>query len=797
MKDLYQALHIPCHSRTINLQGLDYGYPLAIDFYQPIIRDYRRLNNIHHPAFIEPLDTVTVWKQLTLSDCEALFFIQTYLKVCLEWLLEEQFLLFRARLLDACQTNWQESDEGLDCMETWLSHRFLFHRAQLTQAMSRVSDTLGESPFSESGSRSAELLMLYLWSRDCFIDLPHRSGQTAVDARLRCYVGSAACFLPSSTIEVLSTPDYLCFERLDVLPQEGSELIIKPSYRTNAPYGPRGPHTKVTYSLGSNYPWLGWDNEFGAFRGRLPIYSQSSDTMNDVDQVCLRGSQGRHAAVHVLKVVVKALVVMAYPGSKTCLERIIRVRLTIKVLPPASTARPSKLPTYPSQLHKIRPDPTESKNNEALNAGVDGNPPLKANTRRLHQTNPMKSEVFASTGNAESRVSSHRASTDVPSAPNNKQALKMLLPMHKDGLKRYIHRYPLSSSSRKKAFHTYRDFSNLPRTDLRTLAEIQSRLNEPVLGEADPSYCSKRGLLDSLATKGNRYDAGAEAFDARYNRRSSKKMKRERLYANTAASRAPNKSNSQKIRKSSLVPAHKVLGMPPQTMLFFNRYAPLRGLSQNSRVKSLSDESDLSLPRPRLTRSKQTHRHPDSGCYSEDVFLESAKKTTDLGEQGVVSITDRACPTKSRGGEMLKLQKSNKSKPSPVSQSKISTIGPTHANSKHYASLSLSQDPIGSSQANHNADGGDPYTDRHRRAMWSISTMKEAVEAFREPGLSKDERGQKFEAMMKTLETNSTSRNSSGMMGTDVAYEVTEVELDSETNDSTATGSEEDPNEEI
>ncbi|KAL8718314.1 MAG: hypothetical protein Q9225_004526 [Loekoesia sp. 1 TL-2023] len=919
-------------------RGLDYGCQHAIDFYQPVTRKYRKVNfpfpdqqldYIRHPPTVEPIDTVTVWKGLTLSDCDTLISMQNFLKVCLEQLLEEQFTSFQARLLSNWRSSSQDGSKRPDRTETLVSHRFLFKRAQLIQAMSEALDTAAEPHSPDDDRRIKELLMLYLWSQDCMVDLPHESGQTAINTRLRCYIDSTAFFPPLSAVEAVWTPDYLTFERLDVLPQEGSEVIIKPHYKTNAPQGPGGPHTQVTYSLESSHPWLHWDDEAGAFRGRLPYLSQNPD-VTGLGQVYRLGKQGSYAIIHVVRVEVKAFVVVGYPGSTVRLERTIRVRVTLRVLPPLSVLGPMTFSPYPSQSHNMcldsdkvesyassQPQDQHGQNSEASkNPQVDADPTPITIANQSDQVKLLNWDIFDNERGLQCRLDSHDTNADVPYLPAESQTLRPRSPALEVGLKSRPNGYSPPSAGRKKRSHKQRVFSNIPGVNLQALSVIESQRDEPVLKEATPIFSTEEEETNGLTAKENRYDAAAEAFNAKYSPRSPKKWNRTRRCVDVNTSPKASKSESLKspacglqsqcfqshsqtlhnrgipsqmdghgsdttrhintmpsphkrnirsasslhasmkrrqerhskiskleenleitqelsgqdlqqcstrvassshspscrgsavkrhkhpsltptknstliqnmVGKDSAPPSTPVLAdvdTTPQTITLFNRYAPLRDLCQDSGVEPSSNDSNFQtmLAPTQLRRPRRTHRKVDSACYLEDVFQDHTREIPDSGQPDMTS--QQAHPIKlysGRRSERPEPQESSSTDPSTVSRS---TVRLADVSSSLDTGFSLSPSPPDSRINSCYDDGGGPYTSRDTRAMLKISSTKEAVEAYREPGLSSDERVQKFEAMKRSLETESRSRVTSGTVGTEVSFEdedtdETESEEDSE-----------------
>ncbi|KAL9579301.1 MAG: hypothetical protein Q9212_005186 [Teloschistes hypoglaucus] len=335
--------------RTFILQGLDHGCRKAKHFYYPIFRDlYKKdpfssvgqLGRIQLPPVFEPIDMTTVWKGLALNDCEKLLSIQTIFKDCLEHLLEHQVTQFQHRVLNERRREFNKSRTTADCANAFISHRFFFDTSQLLVAVSKALDASTDLAGDNNNSRSMrELLMLYLWSRESLISLSDAdSSRSAIDVRLEVSADCTGRSATFSTLEAMCIPHYLTFEKLDLVPQEGTDIVIKPHYRPNAPQAPGEPHMHVTYTLMSYHPWLHWDAEAKAFRGALPYFSHQS---------CRVDNQPSHTQVCLVRIHIRALVVVSYSNAKIRLERAIGTRLNLRVVSTPAASSPSS-PLFPN-----------------------------------------------------------------------------------------------------------------------------------------------------------------------------------------------------------------------------------------------------------------------------------------------------------------------------------------------------------------------------------------------------------------------------------------------------------------
>lgn len=230
-----------------------------------------------------------------------------------------------------CQRSYAEAEGS----EIHISHRFRFQEAKLVQAVLEATDAVVGLDGGRPDTPSKELLVLYLWSLGCLLDNPSGDAErTAIDVRFRWFRSNVAHFLSVDKPLVTRVPDYLSFGRLSVLPLEGDEIVIKPQYHSTMSQEFGNPHIKIEYKIGSNHPWLHWDPNAGAFRGRIPHFSQFSDIRSGPGQVCRINNQGSYAVVYLLRIEVKAFAVVAYASSRVRLERTVRARVSLRTLPP-------------------------------------------------------------------------------------------------------------------------------------------------------------------------------------------------------------------------------------------------------------------------------------------------------------------------------------------------------------------------------------------------------------------------------------------------------------------------------
>lgn len=177
------------------------------------------------------------------------------------------------------------------------------------------------------------LLRFFLASCDCLVDIERTGFQnTAIDLRFQ-YSQTLVPEGPTKlAVEAGWNPDFLTFEQLTIFPREGHELRIIPRYNSNAVFRIDGQHTDLRYSLETPLPWLTWDDQMQGFKGVVPMYSEIRGIDSKFGKVYRPGRVGPHAVVNQLRIELKAMFTECCPPSLR-LERTVRTRLTLKVLP--------------------------------------------------------------------------------------------------------------------------------------------------------------------------------------------------------------------------------------------------------------------------------------------------------------------------------------------------------------------------------------------------------------------------------------------------------------------------------
>lgn len=565
VQDVFPVPSVLPGPRAIELRGLDNGQQELTDFYQPVIRKFRgvglsTLDSLHRldeaPA-IALIDTVTIWKGLNLKHCEDLSSIQRCVTHCLQHLLENQFISFKTRLRSHTQSNPRHGGAA-ELVETVIPCRFRFARAQVVQMLFE-DPVIGDLIVKES---SVELLRLYLWSRDCFLNLADGSGDTAINACYRCYVDAGVCCPSSSALETVWAPDCVTFEGLDVLPQEGSSMIIKPRYRMNAPQGLGDPLTLVTYRLESDHPWLRWDDNVGAFRGHVPHFSQDSSLNGGLGQARRHGRHGSQDAIHILCVEVKALIVSTYPGSEVCLERTIRARVLLRVRPAATPSYRAQVPDQYSA--KSADDGTARVRDQQIVCQHENDhypahtlPAVAPTVDSLNVVLPTQHTIARDVEATAVRPSTKESHRHAPSRSTDIEEFESSPDKYYAGKRDRPNGQERPCSSEEKWLPTPRVFSNTPGIELKTLKLIQANPDEPIQSEGTPCNTDDETQIDSAIIT-EHADKRLDKLDARWTRARAKQRTASRRWVDatfpstdgTPGKQAP-RSGSPRTRRSN------------------------------------------------------------------------------------------------------------------------------------------------------------------------------------------------------------------------------------------------------
>ncbi|KAL8923051.1 MAG: hypothetical protein Q9172_003297 [Xanthocarpia lactea] len=703
-------------SQTMSLRGLENGCHKPVDFYQPIFltaSDKRSLCKdnllelIRHPPVIEPIDSLTMWKGLTLGDCETLIIIRGYLKYCLEQLLQPQFICFRARVLDEWPMMSPKSCAEAGRTETSVLHRFRFDSARLVQAVLDALDATAELHEVQHDTSPKELLILYLSSLNCLLDSRKQSPEhTAIDIQFRSCGILAALLPPVEQAQVVPTPDYVSFEYLDVLPLEGSSMVMKPHYHANLPEELQGSNLQVSYSIESNHPWIHWDSDLGAFKGHVPVYSRTRDIQAEFGQVCQLSSNGSSSVIHLLKVEVKATAVLGFAGSNVRLEKTIRQRVTLRVLPP-----PSDLIGLTMSIPYPRP---ENLRQNRIKHGAHPQPRLQ-HSRGASDDQTMREE------DKESDCDSGHISE-----PSNSN--------------------PKSSTPPGVRFPRFTRFESYLPPHYNDLSFNTSHCSEI-------DTCSQQSVVST-----SKYDDGAHDLEYQYTPRPSKRNDASRW---TDASVSPKKCEREyqlRLATSSRAARHKPIaptfeGDKPQLLVpamgcsesFHHvEYRPVQQSEQTLAPKAAEEDVTLLEPLEYFNKFALLQDLSDESSAGSSIDGTGYYPTPPKSDTEHASSNPDAPGTPMRQSTPALLM--------PNTQS--TDVGITHAGNKLTGNTLIGNYPLppSSIRSDDDQEGGfdldflDDYA-----ALKKVLHSKQAIEAFREPILSYPEKMQMFDALKMSV----------------------------------------------
>ena len=322
--------------RSIKGLGVAPSCPQAM--FSPIIRVYpppysrpeksgSSLDYLHASPFIEHIDVTTVWKGLLLGEAKRLFYLDRAFKDSLEELLAGALQKIHKEFQQADASYHNRDIEG--SVTSSLNRQLSFSLRQLISSMKQRLRLCGNP---QENSYMMMLLPLFLISCDCLMGFEGDNvGDAAVDICVH-YCGPSNCTrLLGPVNEAAWIPDMLSFNDINQIQREGQELIIIPRYCGNAAFTAGITPTNIQFLIESPEPWLVWDKSISGFRGRVPLFSETGRVRRP-GKVYRSRLDDQEAMINVLRIEIKALLI-ADCGSRICLERTIRTRLTFKIVP--------------------------------------------------------------------------------------------------------------------------------------------------------------------------------------------------------------------------------------------------------------------------------------------------------------------------------------------------------------------------------------------------------------------------------------------------------------------------------
>lgn len=328
------------------------------------------LDSLRRRPLIEQLDVTTVWSNLSIGIAEMLFEMNRVIGPCLEGLLAT-----RLETLDNATRQEYSPFKGNLSGELNDTHPLLFSLGDLIDSMlEKMQFRCYHHMSLQSPDVLLELMMLYLISLN---NIDEYNGSATSDAVIHVGLRPGSDILsdvvPPPIAHVVQQLDHLSFPNLDVMPREGTTITIVPQYSRGVFNKTNDSYSEVSYVMESKPSWLEWDDEISGWKGNLPLYSEWRGISKNSEEVISGGRVGPYAVVNLLRLEVKAVLVERHSSASVRLKRIVRARLTIKVIPwyahenshaPHGHPQPqkSKTATYnddwltPSPLPQSKPD---------------------------------------------------------------------------------------------------------------------------------------------------------------------------------------------------------------------------------------------------------------------------------------------------------------------------------------------------------------------------------------------------------------------------------------------------------
>ena len=332
----------PCklQSQLTHIQRLGHNeWYHPADVFVPIHQTFpplggQELSTVHGLGFIHaapPVDHLsigTTWKGLTWSDAEQLLRIHQAFQITVNSILASQVSDLLRSLATPSRGFGFTPSTPLDGI---LRRRCCMSWSLLIGTMKRDLGLVNRDDETKSGD--IDLLYLYLSTVDCFqFDEGNESRGGSIDFILK-YHGTAISPSLRPVVEATWLPDYLSFPGVSLFPREGEQLVIIPFYRNHANCGLRRYQDAITYSLGTQLPWLEWDHSVSGWKGIIPRYSEVRDAEDEkYGKVYRTNRVGGDTIVNLLRIDIMAIR-KEILHSGVYVERTVRARLTIKVKP--------------------------------------------------------------------------------------------------------------------------------------------------------------------------------------------------------------------------------------------------------------------------------------------------------------------------------------------------------------------------------------------------------------------------------------------------------------------------------
>ena len=289
------------------------------------------LINCHNSEPVEHIGICTIWKGLSVSEAEQLVGIHRIFNTAISSLVSSQLTDLP---LGAPTKPWLSSTGEADDTGHGVSRCLTLSPMQLVSRIKQTLATQGQLTENELQTSTEKLINLYLAKSDCFIiNNTENADDCAISTFIRYHKPEADRGPLAPSIVAGWYPEFLSFSKVDFRPREGQELIIVPHYRCSAFSTSLDCQEQTRFSLESPVPWLQWDDSVAGWRGTVPLFSELPDDQDycGVGKTYRAGRNGPYVTPDLLRIEVKAVRIERV--RSVCVERSIRARLTIKVLP--------------------------------------------------------------------------------------------------------------------------------------------------------------------------------------------------------------------------------------------------------------------------------------------------------------------------------------------------------------------------------------------------------------------------------------------------------------------------------
>ena len=318
---------------NISPPHIDFGISYFTDFGTPLVRAYPSQNASNYqslqedtPRTLDFVDVATSWKGLSFLDTQQLSLIQSVFLEALQKLVSQEVSMVcqqarRQYLLGGTVDigGWDTSIED---------HCVSFPRSQLLSEM--IESLLGRDASPDSRKSMASLIRLHLKSTDSLMHSERADGRDTLLA-IRVKFDSLS-FVNGPTIESAWVPDTILFNSLRPELFEEEDLLIVPRYVSHGVFSQANLAENVVYAVENCPHWLSWDDVVKGFRGRVPAYSD----LQREGWLYKFHHEGQSQLVRILQLIVRASLTdrgLGASGRHIEYERMIRARLTIRVLP--------------------------------------------------------------------------------------------------------------------------------------------------------------------------------------------------------------------------------------------------------------------------------------------------------------------------------------------------------------------------------------------------------------------------------------------------------------------------------